>query len=293
MFCGEGGDGMMKACSGNRRKTPNDFWFQEETNAGDVPGYLKACGVTYNEQETAMASVVAPYSAKIFSYWNAATVLFFTNLSLDFLLFSPLIHNQTRLACKHWWRWVRRTSFNPLRRTMPCRASDTILGIPFFLAFWGSAKIRKNRKAKVGITSLLCMLEWIWWGWRGVWMWTFSYDPYPKHKTESKVVSIINLVNNSYYMFIHGINALNTWKHARHFKEAMQVSCCQELPPFCKDLTPGRFKLGFISATYRQLTFGLYSQLGEGTHQHFWAWIAQGLSFPGLWGLHAQFLCSS
>lgn len=41
-------------------------------------------------------------------------------------------------------------------------------------------------------------------------MWTFSYDPYPKHKTESKVVSIINLVNNSYYMFIHGINALNT-----------------------------------------------------------------------------------
>lgn len=50
----------------------------------------------------------------------------------------------------------------------------------------------------------------------------------------------------------------------------MKVSCCQELPPFCKDLIAGRFKLGFISATCRQLKFGLYSQLGEGTYQHFW-----------------------
>lgn len=41
-------------------------------------------------------------------------------------------------------------------------------------------------------------------------MWTFSYDPYPKHKTENKVVSIINLVNNCYSMFIPDINALST-----------------------------------------------------------------------------------
>lgn len=65
-FLGEGGDGMMKACAENRRKTSSGFWFKEKTNAGDTPGCLKACGETYNEQETAMASVVAPYSAKIF-----------------------------------------------------------------------------------------------------------------------------------------------------------------------------------------------------------------------------------
>lgn len=35
---------------------------------------------------------------------------------------------------------------------------------PFFFAFWGLAKVRKNRKAKVGITSLLCILKLIWWG---------------------------------------------------------------------------------------------------------------------------------
>lgn len=148
---------MMKACAENRRRTSNGFWFKEKTNAGDTPGCLKSCGETYNEQETAMASVVAPYSAKI---WNAATILlFFTNLSLEFLLFSALGHNQNSLACKHWWRWVRRTNSNPSRSTMLCISSDTILGIPlFFLHFGEQPKLEKMEKPKW--ESLLCSACW-------------------------------------------------------------------------------------------------------------------------------------
>ena len=41
-------------------------------------------------------------------------------------------------------------------------------------------------------------------------MWTFSYDLYPKRKTENKVASFMNLVNNCYYMFIHDINGSST-----------------------------------------------------------------------------------
>lgn len=31
---------------------------------------------------------------------------------------------------------------------MPCRSSDTVLGIPFFFAFWGLAKVRKKQKSQ-------------------------------------------------------------------------------------------------------------------------------------------------
>lgn len=63
--------------------------------------------------------------------------------------------------------------------------------------------------------------------------------------------------------------------------------------PFCKELTPGRFKPGFISATCRQLKFCLCSQLGEGTHLHFGDGLPRDYIFPALWGLHTRFLCSA
>lgn len=150
----------MKACAVSRRKIPKDsFWFQEQTNAGDKPGCLKASGVTSNKHKAAMAN-----SSSIFCKKSSNTEMlqqFLTNLFLEFLLFSALVPNQTRVACKHWQRWARRTSFSPLRKSMSCRSSDTILGILFLfvcLHFGDWPKLEKPEKPKWD--SLRCSASW-------------------------------------------------------------------------------------------------------------------------------------
>lgn len=97
--------------------------------------------------------------------------------------------------------------FQPSEKSpLPRRSSDTIPGIPFSLHFGDQSKLENWENPKR--ESLLCSVCWNWWGWRGVWMWIWSYDPYLNYK--AKVVVSMSLVNNCSHRFVHYIDALST-----------------------------------------------------------------------------------
>lgn len=116
---------------------------------------LKSQWCDGNKHKAAVSSMVAHFLQK--SYNTEMLQQFFTNLFLEFLLFSSLVLNHTRAACKHWQRWARRTSFSPLRKRRTCHAGPqpTSLASLFFgRGKGGWPKLEKPEKPKW--ESLLC-----------------------------------------------------------------------------------------------------------------------------------------
>lgn len=116
---------------GNRRETPKDSFDFRRRLMQEIS--LKSQWCDLQQTQGCYDKCGSP----IFSKNLLILQQFFTNLFLEFLLFSVLVPNQARLACKHWQRWARRTNFSPFEKEHAMQVTRHHPWHPFFFCMLG------------------------------------------------------------------------------------------------------------------------------------------------------------